>query len=130
MRIPRDVYDQMLEHARAEVPNECCGLVGGKNGSAVTYYPATNSEGSPFRYNLDPTDQFKIMMEMEEKGEELAAIYHSHTKSPAYPSQTDINLAAYPGVVYLIASLKEGEEPLRGFTIEDGEVAEGELSVE
>ena len=130
MKIPKDVYDQMLEHARAEVPNECCGLVGGKNGSAVTYYPASNSEGSPFRYNLDPTDQFRIMMEMEEKGEELAAIFHSHTKSAAYPSQTDINLAAYPGVTYLIASLKEGEEPLRGFTIEDGEVAEGELSVE
>ena len=68
-------------------------------------------------------------MEMEEKGEELAAIYHSHTKSPAYPSQTDINLAAYPGVIYLISSLKEGEEPLRGFSIEDGEVSEGELSV-
>ena len=55
---------------------------------------------------------------MDESGEELAAIYHSHTKSPAYPSQTDINLAAYPGVVYLIVSLAEGEEPLRGFEIE------------
>lgn len=129
MKIPQHVYDQMLDHARAEVPNECCGLVGGKDGSAVTYYPANNSEASPFRYNLDPQDQFRIMMEMEEKGEELAAIYHSHTKSPAFPSQTDINLASYPGVMYLIASLKEGEEPLRGFTIEGGEVAEGELSV-
>jgi len=129
MKIPKAVYDEMLEHARAEVPNECCGLVGGKDGSAVAYYPATNAEGSPFRYNLDPQDQFRIMMEMEERGEELSAIYHSHTKSPAYPSQTDINLAAYPGVVYLIASLKEGEEPLRGFTIVDGEVVEGGLSV-
>lgn len=129
MKIPKDVYDEMMDHARAEVPNECCGLVGGRDGTAVTYYPAANAEGSPFRYNLDPQDQFRIMMEMEEQGQELAAIYHSHTKSPAYPSQTDINLAAYPGVVYLIASLVEGEEPLRGFTIVDGEVVEGELSV-
>lgn len=129
MKIPQPIYDEMLEHARAEVPNECCGLVGGRDGSAVTYYPATNTEGSPFRYNLDPTDQFRIMMEMEDKGEELAAIYHSHTKSAAYPSQTDINLATYPGVVYLIASLKDGEEPLRGFTIADEQVSESELSV-
>lgn len=129
MKIPKDVYDQLLDHARAEVPNECCGLVGGRDGTAVTYYPASNAEGSPLRYNLDPTDQFRIMMEMEERGEELAAIYHSHTKSQAFPSQTDINLAAYPNVVYLISSLKEGEEPLRGFTIIDGEVSEGELSV-
>ena len=75
-------------------------------------------------------DQFRIMTAMDEAGEELAAIFHSHTKSPAYPSQTDINLAAYPGVVYLIASLAEGEVPLRGFEIEDGEVSETELTIE
>ena len=129
MKIPQEIFDEMLQHARDEVPNECCGLVGGKNGDAVTYYPALNSEGSPFRYNLDPQDQFRFMMEMDEKGEELVGIFHSHTKSEAYPSQTDINLASYPGVLYLIASLKEGEEPLRGFLIEDGEVSEGELDV-
>ena len=76
---------------------------------------ARNAEASPLRYNLDPQDQFRIMTEMEERGEELAAIYHSHTASPAYPSQTDINLAAYPDALYLIVSLAEGEEPLRGF---------------
>lgn len=120
----------MVEQAREEAPNECCGLVGGLNGDAKSLYPARNAEASPLRYNLDPQDQFRIMQEIEEKGEELAAIYHSHTKSPAYPSQTDINLAAYPGVIYLIVSLAEGEEPLRGFEIEDGEVSEVELAVE
>jgi proteasome lid subunit RPN8/RPN11 len=69
------------------------------------------------------------MSEIEENGEELAAIYHSHTASPAYPSQTDINLAAYPDALYLIVSLAEGEEPLRGFNIRDGEVSEAELEV-
>lgn len=129
MRIPRRIYDEMVEHARAEAPNECCGLIGATEGEAVTLYRAVNSEGSPLRYNLDPQDQFRIMSEMDDKGEELAAIYHSHTASPAYPSQTDINLAAYPDAIYLIVSLADGEEPLRGFHIRDGEVSEAELEI-
>jgi proteasome lid subunit RPN8/RPN11 len=129
VRIPKQIFDRMVEQAKAELPNECCGLLGGRDGDATTLYPATNSEASPLRYNLDPQDQFRIMQEIEEKGEELAAIYHSHTKSPAYPSQTDINLASYPGVTYLIVSLADGEEPLRGFEITDGEVSEVELAI-
>ena len=130
LRVPPDIYEQMLEHAREEAPNECCGLIGGTPEEARTVYRARNAEASPLRYNLDPQDQFRIMMEMEERGEELAAIYHSHTASPAYPSQTDINLATYPDAIYLIVSLAEGEEPLRGFEIRDGEVSEVELGVE
>jgi [CysO sulfur-carrier protein]-S-L-cysteine hydrolase len=130
VRIPRQIHDEIFEHAREEVPNECCGLIGGAGGGARTLYRARNAEASPLRYNLDPQDQFRIMTEMEERGEELAAIYHSHTKSPAYPSQTDINLAAYPDTLYVIASLADGEEqPLRAFTITDGEVSEVELTV-
>ncbi len=129
MRIPRRIYDEMVEHAHKEAPNECCGLIGGRDGEAVSLYRAVNSEGSPLRYNLDPQDQFRIMSHMDDKGEELAAIYHSHTASPAYPSQTDINLAAYPDAIYLIVSLAEGEEPLRGFHIRDGEVSEAELEI-
>jgi [CysO sulfur-carrier protein]-S-L-cysteine hydrolase len=123
------MVDEMIEQAREEAPNECCGLIGGTDGEAATLYRATNSEGSPLRYNLDPQDQFRIMREMEERGEELTAIYHSHTHSPAYPSQTDVNLAAYPEAVYLIVSLAEGEEPLRGFRIdrESGKIDEAEL---
>ncbi len=130
MRIAKRIYDELLEHARSEVPNECCGLIGGKDGEARTVYPARNAEASPLRYNLDPRDQFRIMNEMEERGEDLSAIYHSHTASPAYPSQTDINLAAYPDALYLIVSLAEGETPLRGFRITNGDVAEVDLRVE
>jgi proteasome lid subunit RPN8/RPN11 len=129
MRIPKQIYEAMLEHAREEVPNECCGLIGGSDGEGLTLYRAKNAEASPLRYNLDPQDQFRIMREIEEKGEELAAIYHSHTKSPAYPSQTDINLATYPDTLYLIVSLAAGETPLRGFRIVDGQVSEVELEV-
>jgi proteasome lid subunit RPN8/RPN11 len=129
MRIPGQIYEEMLAHAREEAPNECCGLIGGTNGMARTVYRARNAEASPLRYNLDPQDQFRIMTEMDERGEELSAIYHSHTASPAYPSQTDINLAAYPEALYLIVSLAEGEKDLRGYRIVDGEVTEVDLDV-
>jgi [CysO sulfur-carrier protein]-S-L-cysteine hydrolase len=130
MRIPKAIYEEMVRHAREDAPNECCGLIGGEDGEAKTLYRARNAEASPLRYNLDPHDQFRIMTEMEERGEELSAIYHSHTGSPAYPSQTDINLAAYPDTLYLIVTLVEGEEDLRGFNIRDGEVTEVDLVVE
>ena len=130
MRIARQVYDGMLEQAREEAPDECCGIVGGKDGEATTLYRATNAEHSPLRYTLDPNDLFRITFrEIPENGEEMLGIYHSHTASPAYPSQTDINLATYPDSIYLILSLAEGEEPLRGFRIDDGEVSEVELTV-
>jgi [CysO sulfur-carrier protein]-S-L-cysteine hydrolase len=129
MRVPKEIYEELLAHAREDAPNECCGLIGAENGVAKTVYRARNAEASPLRYNLDPQDQFRIMTEMEERGEELSAIYHSHTASPAYPSQTDINLAAYPDALYLIVSLAEGEKDLRGFRIEDGEVTEVDLEV-
>jgi proteasome lid subunit RPN8/RPN11 len=128
--VPRRIYDELLAHAREDAPNECCGLIGGSDGAAATVYRAQNAEASPLRYNLDPQDQFRIMSEMDEAGEELVGIYHSHTQSPAYPSQTDINLAAYPDAIYLIVSLAENEEPLRGFNIVDGKVSEAELSIE
>jgi [CysO sulfur-carrier protein]-S-L-cysteine hydrolase len=145
MRIPRAIFDELIAHAREEVPNEACGLIGGADDRAQTVYRARNAEASPLRYNLDPKDQFRIMSEIEERGEELAAIYHSHTASPAYPSQTDINLALmdrrengevvgqeplFPGVIYLIASLAEDEAPLRGFRIDEDGVTEVELTVE
>jgi proteasome lid subunit RPN8/RPN11 len=130
MKVPRSIFDEMLEHAREEAPNECCGILGGSDGEAKTLYRATNAEHSPLRYTLDPNDLFRITFrEIPENDEEMLAIYHSHTASPAYPSQTDINLATYPDAVYLILSLAEGEEPLRGFRIDDGKVTEVDLTV-
>ena len=130
MQVPKPIYEELLAHAEEDAPNECCGLIGGRDGVAVTVYRARNAEASPLRYNLDPQDQFRIMSEMEKRGEDLSAIYHSHTASPAYPSQTDINLASYPDALYLIVSLAEGEQPLRGFSITDGKVDEVDLTIE
>jgi proteasome lid subunit RPN8/RPN11 len=131
MRIPRRLADEIVAHARHDLPNECCGMVGGRDGVATTVYRAANAEASPLRYSIDAREQFRLMRTIEEAGEELVGIYHSHTKSAAYPSQTDVNLAGWPDAVYLIASLADAEAPeIKGFWIRDGEISDAELVVE
>ena len=132
MRIAQSLLDEIVAHARDEAPNECCGMVAGRDGRATRVHRARNAFESPLRYEVHPQDQFRIVTEIEESGEELAAIYHSHTRSDAYPSQTDVNLAAnWPDPVYLICSITDPENPVvRGFEIRDGEVAETALEVE
>jgi [CysO sulfur-carrier protein]-S-L-cysteine hydrolase len=131
MRIRKKLVDEIVAHAREDLPNECCGMVGGSDGEALTVYRAENAEGSPLRYSIDAREQFRLMREIEAAGEELAAIYHSHTKSAAYPSQTDVNLAGWPEAVYLIVSLADtGAPDLKGFWIRDGRIADAELVVE
>jgi [CysO sulfur-carrier protein]-S-L-cysteine hydrolase len=133
MRIPQAMIEEMVAHAREDLPNECCGLIGGGDGEARRLYRARNAFASPFSYRVDPGDQYRIIeKEMREAGEELVAIYHSHTKSPAYPSQTDLNEAAsWPEQVYLIVSLADLEAPdVKAFWLKDNEIAEAELVVE
>jgi proteasome lid subunit RPN8/RPN11 len=131
MNIAQQLIDEIVAHARKDLPSECCGMVGGVDGEARTVYRAENAEASPLRYSIDAKEQFRLMREIEEEGEELVGIYHSHTKSPAYPSQTDVNLAGWPDAVYLIASLADPDAPdLKGFWIRDGKIAEAELVVE
>jgi [CysO sulfur-carrier protein]-S-L-cysteine hydrolase len=129
--IAPELVDEIVAHAREEAPNECCGMVSGSDGRASRVYPARNAEASPLRYTIHPQDQIRIMSEIDDRGEELAAIYHSHTKTPAEPSQTDINLAQnWPDPVYLICSMVDPQAPnLRGFAIRDGRVEEVELDV-
>jgi proteasome lid subunit RPN8/RPN11 len=132
VRIAQSLLDEIVAHARDDTPNECCGMVAGSNDAATRVYRARNAEASPFRYMIHPQDQFRITMEIEDRGEEIAAIYHSHTKSPAQPSQTDINLAEnWPDPLYLICSLADSQAPdVRAFEIRDGRVDEVALNVE
>src|SRR5439155_20950206 len=132
MRIARAVLDEIVAHAREEAPNECCGMLAGEDGRATRVYRAHNAEASPLRYTIHPQDQIRIMMEIEKRGEGLAAIYHSHTKTAAEPSQTDINLAEnWPDPLYLICSLADPENPdVRGFSIRESRVEEVDLHVE
>jgi [CysO sulfur-carrier protein]-S-L-cysteine hydrolase len=130
VKIAPAMVDEIVAHARDELPNECCGLIAAENGRAVKLFRTSNAEASPVRYGLDPREQYQIMMEIELSGWILGAIYHSHTRSPAYPSQTDVNLAFYPGALYLIVSLQDADRPeLRAYRIVDGQIDEVELSV-
>jgi proteasome lid subunit RPN8/RPN11 len=128
--VARSLIDEIVAHARDELPNECCGIVAADDGNAVEVFRAVNAEASPVRYGLDPKDQYRIMKEIDDKGWSLGAIYHSHTRSPAYPSQTDVNLAFYPEALYLIVSLVDPAGPdLKAFRIVEGKIEEAELSV-
>jgi len=130
MRIGRDLIDEMVAHARAEAPNECCGLVASSNGAAVRLYRATNAEHSPVRYVVDPRDQIRIQNDIDDNGWDLAAIYHSHTRTEPYPSQTDINLARnWPDPLYVIVGVAGDEPDVRAFRIVDGAVDEAELEI-
>jgi proteasome lid subunit RPN8/RPN11 len=128
VRIARELLDEIVAHAREEAPNECCGLVAGADGRATRVYRARNEFESPMRYNVHPQDLIRIVNEIEDQGEELAAIYHSLQRCDAYPSVTDVNLAAnWPDPLYLICSLAQDEPLVRAFEIRDGKIDEVEL---
>lgn len=132
MRIASDLYTQMIEHARAEAPNECCGMVGARDGEAVKVYPATNAAASPLRFVIDPREQLSIYDQLDADGLELGAIYHSHTRTEPAPSATDVAYGSgggLSGVVWIIVGLAAGEPEVRAWTIREGDVAEAELNV-
>ena len=129
MRISRQLYDEIVAHAQAEAPNECCGMIASRDGEAVMVYRATNAAASPYRYELDPAEQYRIQAAIEDSELDLGAIYHSHTRTEPYPSQTDINLAFYPDALYVIVGLADDQPNVRAFAIRDGQVEEAELVV-
>jgi [CysO sulfur-carrier protein]-S-L-cysteine hydrolase len=131
MRIPRELYEQMIEHARAEAPNECVGLLASLDGDAVKLYPASNAAASPLRFEIDGAEQIRYHNEIEEAGLELGAIYHSHTRTAPAPSQTDISFAAgWPGVLWVIVGLAAEQPEVRTWRIDGASVTEAELVVD
>jgi proteasome lid subunit RPN8/RPN11 len=129
VKISQGLVDEMVAHAREDVPNECCGMIGGRSGEADRVVRVENAAASPLRYEIDGMEQYQIQTEIEDAGLELGAIYHSHTRSEPYPSQTDINLAFYPDSLYEIVGLHSGEPEVRAYTIRDGKVGEAELTL-
>ena len=135
LRIPRSLAQELLGHARAEVPNEACGLLAGSlaDGVASAYHPARNADASPYVYTVHPEDLVRIVFGIEDAGQDLVAIFHSHTHTPAVPSPTDRRQAQYPDAFYLLASLMDPEadaaDALRAWRITDGESTEVPLTV-
>lgn len=123
-------FDEIVDHARQEVPDECCGVLIGRNGKIIKLVRATNVEHSPVRYSIEPNELIKIYQEMTEKGLELLAIYHSHPQKEAYPSDTDIEYASFPQSIYIIISLINFSQPvIKAFNIIQGEITEQELKI-
>lgn len=130
LALPRAMRAEMIQHAREGVPNEICGMLGGKDGRAHRLYRTTNAEPSPVRYVVDPREQLRILREIEAQSWDLVGVYHSHTHSPAYPSRTDVELAYWPDAFYLIVSLMAAEAPeVRAFRIVDGQISEATLDL-
>ncbi|GIU99126.1 MAG: hypothetical protein KatS3mg014_0742 [Actinomycetota bacterium] len=130
LRIPDDLYREMVEHGLREFPNEACGLLAGRDGVPVRFFAMRNLDASPVSYRLDPKEQLRVFDLMDEEGWDLLGIFHTHTHSEAYPSETDLRLAFYPDAYYLVMSLSDRERPeLRAFRIVDGEVTEEELEI-
>ena len=132
MRIAQKLIEEVIAHAQADLPNECCGMVGGAGDEASVVIPVINSAASPLRFEMDPQGQYNALKAIEDGGGEMLAIYHSHTKSAAYPSQTDVNQAVnWPDAIYLIVSLQDPEAPeVKGYWLKDLKIADAELIVE
>ena len=123
-------YKEIVEQGLREFPNECCGVIAAEDGVPVKVFPMTNADASPATYRLDGREQLRVFDEIDERGWELWAIYHSHTHSEAYPSETDVRLAFYPETYYLLLSLQDREAPeLRAFRIDDAQIDEEELTI-
>jgi len=130
LTIARAAYDEIVAHARRDHPDEACGLVAGPVGSdrPVRVVPMENAERSPTFYRLDPVEQLRVWREMDDRGEEPVVLYHSHTATEAYPSRTDLALAAEPDAHYVLVSTREPDRvEFRSFRIRDGEVTEEEV---
>ena len=129
MKISEELLDEVVAHALEDPGNEVCGLVavaGDGERDAVRVYRAHNVHESPMKFEIDPQELLALHNAIEDEGYELGAIYHSHVRSPPYPSQTDVNFAAsWPGVEWIIVGLKAGAEPqVRSYLIDGGAIEE------
>lgn len=142
LQISAEQLAEMIAHVRGEVPNEGCGMLGGKDGTVLEVFPARNAAASPIRFTIHPEDLLRIVRTVEyERDWQIVGIFHSHVASPAYPSATDVAEAEfdigngemaerYPGAVHIVISLANPAEPdVRGYTIRQGEIGAVPLRV-
>ncbi|MCW2914821.1 MAG: Mov34/MPN/PAD family protein [Actinomycetia bacterium] len=132
LTIERAIVDKIIAHARADHPDEACGVVAGALGSdrPGRFIPMENAERSPTFYRFDSLEQLRVWREMDDQDEEPVVIYHSHTATEAYPSRTDITYASEPNAHYVLVSTRDPEDvEFRSYRIVDGEVTEEEVRV-
>jgi proteasome lid subunit RPN8/RPN11 len=137
LKISRSHVDAMIAHARADHPDEACGVIAGPEGSdqPTRFISMLNADRSPTFFRFDPTEQLRLYREMDDRDEEIVVVYHSHTATEAYPSRTDISYAAEPQAHYVLVSTAEsgrdeGPVSVRSYRIVDGEVTEEDLQIQ
>lgn len=130
VRISAELLAKLIGVCAAGLPNEACGVAGGRPGEIVGLYPLTNVSASPERYTVDPEEQLAAYHSMNDEGLECVAVFHSHPATPARPSRTDIAEAYDPTVFYVIVSFAAEKPSVRAFTIRDGCVCEALLDTE
>lgn len=137
LRVRQDQLDRIIAQARAEAPNECCGMLAGRGEVVEEIFPGRNADRSPKTYLMDPEDQLRAFRAIDERGWELVGIYHSHPHTEAAPSRTDREraldregLPLFPEAYYVIVSLRDATRPqVRAFRITEGEFTEEEVMV-
>jgi proteasome lid subunit RPN8/RPN11 len=132
LTIAAGLRDQIVAHARADHPDEACGVIAGPAGSdrPERFIPMLNAERSPTFYRFDSMEQFRVWRDMDDRDEEPVVIYHSHTATEAYPSRTDISYASEPGAHYVLVSTRDEQaDEFRSYTIIDGVVTEEPVTV-
>ncbi|MGP3954609.1 Mov34/MPN/PAD-1 family protein [Nonomuraea sp. 3N208] len=128
LSISQDLADKIVAHARADHPDEACGVIAGKDGVPERFIPMENAERSPTFYRFDSMEQLHVWREMDDRDEEPVVIYHSHTATEAYPSRTDVSYASEPNAHYVLVSTREENEvEFRSYRILNGEITEEEV---
>jgi proteasome lid subunit RPN8/RPN11 len=128
IRIPQHIIDAMIAHARAELPDEACGLLTGDGEEIRKQYALTNIDHSPEHFSFDPQEQFRVLKEARSEGLKIVACYHSHPSTPARPSEEDIRLAYDSSIRYIIVSLAADEPVVKAFSIRNGTAEREEIA--
>ena len=127
LTIPLPLREEMLVHLRAGAPNEACGILAGQGDVVSQVYTAPNADNSPKTYSIAPPDMLRILNDIDERGLEVLASFHSHPATQAYPSPTDVYRAGWPDLRYVIVSLASDPPVLRAFRIVDETINEEAL---
>jgi len=130
LTLPQALLDQVLAHARRDHPDECCGVIAGKDGTASRVIPMENAERSPTGFAFGSGEWLRVYRDVDDADEDLLAVYHSHTATEAYPSRTDVLWAQHNEFAHwLLVSTRAEEDEVRSYTITDGVVAEEPVEI-
>jgi [CysO sulfur-carrier protein]-S-L-cysteine hydrolase len=130
LRLSVAQHRALVGHCLDGQPDEACGLMAGPvigeepTGYVSSVYPCRNADASARTYTVDSRDLIRAMRDAESRGEELIGVFHSHTHTDAYPSETDVRQSVEPGWVYVLVSLRDGDPVLRAYRIRDGAISE------